>query len=618
MDTILRTIESWFMSLVFAIAVCLGIVPPASVPIIPEEPVLPDTHPIVSRNALPDTLAATDALGRTLPTFEEVGGPREGKFVGLFYWTWHVSHAKWVTEQSPGKPINVNNIVEKYPEAVHDLSFPDWGAIGLPHHWNEPLFGYYDTDDRWVLRRHAEMLANAGVDVIIFDNTNGTFTWKESYDVLFEVFAEARAQGVKTPKIAFMLGFSASEDATTQLRMLYEDIYREGRYQDLWFYWKGKPLILAYPQALSRWDALDQEISAFFNFRPCNPSYTAAASAGQWGWLATYPQAVYKNKDGSPEQMAVGVAQNHSAEKGLTAMNDKNVFGRTYTSKGYDGNKKAKLYGANFAEQWEYALKVDPEFVFITGFNEWVAGRHETWQGVTNAFPDQYNDTFSRDIEPSKGDLADNYYYQMCNFIRRFKGVNPVPTPSAAKTVDIQGADGWQDVAPAYYAYEGNTFERNDIGYAGIHYTDTTGRNDITLAKVARDADNLYFLAECAEDITDKNGGAWMRLFLNTGASTLNWNGYNYIINRAAPGEKATLERSTGGWEWETVGEVEYSLAGNRLQIKVPKALLGISGDAFKLEFKWADNGQNDGDIMDFYLYGDAAPMGRFNYVYTL
>ena len=36
---------------------------------------------------------ATDALGRKLPTFEEVGAPRKGKYVGLFYWTWHTNFA---------------------------------------------------------------------------------------------------------------------------------------------------------------------------------------------------------------------------------------------------------------------------------------------------------------------------------------------------------------------------------------------------------------------------------------------------------------------------------------------------------------------------------------------
>lgn len=619
-ETIRNEVAQFLISALITVIYWLNSVfglPLSCIPV-PAEPVLQDGHAIIAKNAMPSTYAATDALGRTLPGIEEVGETREDRFVGLFYWTWHVSHASWVTQQSPGKPINVNNILESFPEALHDLYFSEWGSVGLPHHWNEPLFGYYDTDDRWVLRRHAEMLANAGVDVIVFDNTNGTFTWKESYDVLFEVFAEAREQGVNTPKIAFLLPFGASEDAATQMRLLYEDIYSQNRYQDLWFYWKGKPLMLAYPEALNPRQKTDRDIYSFFNFRPCNPSYDTQGKQGQWGWLSTYPQAVYKNKDGTAEQISVGVAQNYSAEKGLTAMNGENVFGRTYTSQGVDMRADAKLYGANFEEQWEYALKVNPEFVFVTGFNEWVAGRHEEWMGVENAFPDQCNDTYSRDIEPSKGDLGDDYYYQLCSYIRKYKGVSAVPQASGAKTIDITAADDqWQAVLPNYYAYGGNTFDRDDIGYAGLHYTDTSGRNDITLAKVARDSDNLYFMVESAEALSDKSGNAWMRLLFNLGAYDANgWEGYSYIINRSAPGEKALLERSTGGWNWESVAEVSYSIQGNRLQIKVPKSLLGITDNAFSLQFKWSDNMQNDGDIMDFYLYGDTAPMGRFAYQY--
>ena len=33
-------------------------------------------------------------------------------------------------------------------------------------------------------------------------------------------------------------------------------------------------------------------------------------------------------------------------------------------------------------------------------------------------------------------------------------------------------------------------------------------------------------------------------------------------------------------------------------------------------EFKWADNMQDEGNPMDFYVSGDVAPSGRFNYVY--
>ena len=42
------------------------------------------------------------------------------------------------------------------------------------HHWGEPLFGYYTSDDEWVLRRHVEMLTDAGVDFLVFDTTNHT------------------------------------------------------------------------------------------------------------------------------------------------------------------------------------------------------------------------------------------------------------------------------------------------------------------------------------------------------------------------------------------------------------------------------------------------------------
>lgn len=613
--TVIETISKWFSNVFVSILAWLYFV--ASLFNIGGETmpeiILPPEHPINAMDAMPDTYVATDALGRTLPTNEDTGDVREGRFVGLFYWTWHVSQAKNVAT-----PKNVNQIITNFPSAEHDLDFSGWGPIYSPHHWNEPLFGFYDTDDRWVLRKHAEMLASAGVDVIIFDNTNGTFTWKDSYEVLFEVFAKARAQGVKTPKISFILPFGAGDKTNTQLRELYADIYKDGRYQDLWFYWKGKPLLMAYPDELDLMNATDKAIRGFFTFRPANPVYNAQPKKGEWGWLSVYPQAVYKNMFGKAEQTTVGVAQNWSAQRGLTAMNDENVFGRTYTSNGYDTGENAKLYGANFAEQFEYALKVDPEFIFVTGFNEWVAGRFDLWQGVVNAFPDQFDDTCSRDIEPTKGDLADNYYYQLVEFIRRYKGVRALVPDTVQTTINIDAdADVWQKVPKTYYSYPGNTFDRDDVGYGNIRYTDTSGRNDIIFSKVTSDVDHVYFMVRCATDITSFTDTNWMRLLLDVGDRKSNWNGYEFIVNRVAPNShKAVLESSTGGWNWEKVGEVDYTLRGDTLQFKIPKAALNIAGSRFTINLKWSDNTLANGDIMDFYLYGDTAPFGRFMYSY--
>ena len=42
----------------------------------------------------PDTWAAVDGLGRTVSQYQDVGDIREGKYVGMFYWTWHYDFAK--------------------------------------------------------------------------------------------------------------------------------------------------------------------------------------------------------------------------------------------------------------------------------------------------------------------------------------------------------------------------------------------------------------------------------------------------------------------------------------------------------------------------------------------
>ena len=194
------------------------------------KPSTPDAQDFVSSGAW----AATDGLGRTLPDSKTAGGIREGKYVGLFYHTWHASLAK-----TQGGIVNVSEIVAKYPEAVRDYDHPAWGGVTTCF-WNEPLFGYYNNGiDRWVLRKHAELLADAGVDVVFFDNTNGTENFIGAILTLCEVWAEARADGVKTPQISAMLNMYYVDQAADQIIELYDRIYAKGLYEDLWFRWEG-------------------------------------------------------------------------------------------------------------------------------------------------------------------------------------------------------------------------------------------------------------------------------------------------------------------------------------------------------------------------------------------
>ncbi len=53
------------------------------------------------------------------------------------------------------------------------------------------------------------------------------------------------------------------------------------------------------------------------------------------------------------------------------------------------------------------------------------------------AFVDQFDANNSRDIEMVKGGHGDNYYYQLVDGIRRYKGVPELPNASAPATINL-------------------------------------------------------------------------------------------------------------------------------------------------------------------------------------
>ena len=601
--------------------------------------VIPSDSLIYTHEVMPDTWVFTDGLGRVSLTNADVGDLKADKTLAMFYWTWHIDGF------TTHVPINVQEYSEKYPEAMRDWDNPVWNNT-YSYWWNESIYGFYRGDDKWVLRRQAELLANAGVDVIFTDNTNAEMTWRNAYTPLMEEWSDAMEDGLKTPKVSFMLPFWDKNYTNTQVQSIYLDVFRAGKFQNLWFYWDDKPMLMAIKGSFDASKTpIEKEISNFFTFRAGQPGYVVEnTNNSEWGWLSMYPQAVYykNNADrraGIVEQMTVGVSMNHDYENhALAAMSGNNIAGRSYTSEYKDRYVKegaeASKWGYNFAEQWNYALEVDPKVVFVTGWNEFRVGRYEQWPesgpaAVENAFPDQYNDEYSRDIEPSKGNLQDHYYYQLVNFVRQYKGARAIPAPSAAQTIDLNASvDQWKTVEPYYAAYIGNTEHRDAPGYGDLVYTETSGRNDIIGAQISRDADYLYFLVECAADITPYTDSLWMNLYLDVDQSKQGWNTFDFVVGKTA-GTATTLvlEKFTADNDYtktEKVADVEYKVDGRYMTVKIAKADLGIT-DAYTVNFAWTDNVHDEGDytkfsgdILDFYISGDVAPGGRFKYSYVV
>jgi hypothetical protein len=372
-------------------------------------------------------------------------------------------------------------------------------------------------------------------------------------------------------------------------------------------------------------------VKDFFTFRPGQSSYVAGPQrADDWGWLELAPQHGYVDKGGGQyELMPVGVAQNWSEKNNaISAMNGPKIRGRSFTTvdRFTKLSTNSYLYGYNFQEQWDRALQVDPEMVFVTGWNEWVAGRVESWQGVSNAFPDQFDLEYSRDIEPMKGGYGDNYYYQLIANIRRFKGMEPPPVGSGPKTIAIDGSFAdWIDVAPRFSASRGNVRVRDGYGYKDpstglpIHYTNNTARNDIIGAKVARDGSNIFFYVETATNLTSHADPNWMQLLIDADRNkATGWEGYEFMVDRYAADGKAVLATSDGSWNWTDLSEVDYRVAGAGMELSIPRTSLNLPpGQPLELEFKWLDSPTSSGDIMSVYTDGEAAPSGRFNFHYV-
>jgi hypothetical protein len=559
----------------------------------------------VTWDTAPDTWVAVDRQGRALPTSAETGPPRRDRTLAMFYFLW---------SDAPGRPLyDVTRIQAADP--LH----PKYGPEKQMHWWGEPWLGYYTLMDPAVVRKHVQMLVDAGVDVLIFDETNGPKnTYPAAREAVCRELEDRRARGEAYPKIAFFCGGN--------FHKVFHEFYLRNRHPDLWFRWLGKPLMLVHQDDRA---TVTDDMRQFFTLReswawamPGQTWFGTGADRGRdcWPWLDNWPQSYGWHTDPTvPEEISVTVAQHATSS-----------IGRSFSFQ-HGGEPPlgtvSPTRGIYFAEQWERALAVDPQVVFVAGWNEWMAQRFiapatAPFAGGTMAagdsyFTDEYDAEFSRDIEPAKGELQDDYYYQLVANARRYKGTRTVE-PAKQRSIAIDGGFGqWATVTPEYRDDIGDAVHRDAPGWGDTHYTNQTGRNDLVAAKVTYDADHVYFYVRTADPLTPHTGPNWMLLYLSVAPKrNANWLGYDFVVNRAVPtGQTTRLQRSTGGgYRWADVADVPYTAAGNELQVAVPRSVLGLAAGPVTLDFKWADNIQQTGDASDFTLNGDAAPNDRFSY----
>lgn len=575
------------------------------------------------RDLMSDTWVATDALGRSLP----VGGvdaplPKKDRNVLIFYFLWH-------NPNEPG-PYDLSKILAENPDN------PRFGENQRFHHWGEPELGYYVQPDEFLYRRHVQMLSVAGVDVLAFDVTNA-LTYKNDYLSLLGTMRKMNDEGNRTQQATFLLNSHHEKTAMT----LYRDLYSPKRYEEFWFRWGGKPLMMCDPAGL------DKELLGFFNFRR-SWAWTKGHEwfgdgRDRWPWLDNTPQQYgWHEKPDEPEQICVCVAQHPTSNIGRSYSNGKQPSPE-------EQNVRLSSEGVYFSEQWRRALQVDPPVLFITGWNEWIAQRflvqpkgHDLMTGKKlpvggTFFVDAYNLEYNRDIEPMQGGSGDAYYYQMVAGIRKYKGARAIPKAGPEKTIELHARfESWGDVRPDYYDAAHDTTHRNAPGWGQAGpYVDVSGRNDLVLAKVARDTKNLFFYLQSRDAFLLPEGEGGLVLLIDADKDPkTGFNGYDAMVVISTENGKPTaaLERLRADGTHDRLTEVPVHLEGDRLELAVPRERLGLTKKHFEFDFHWIDNIDHrkpfdprlgkidepvDGNGLGhpgFPRHGDSAPDRRFNY----
>ena len=586
-----------------------------------------------------NSLVAKDALGRS---FGESDVYASDKDVGVFYSVWHSDHV------GDNGILDITKLQKENPDELWDVSKNTYFA----HYWGEPLYGYYASDDPWVIERHLELFAMSGIDYLALDLTNLSY-YERNCRVLFDKILEFQAQGWDVPQVMGLfsgLPYRGQADLD-KLNGFYNTFYKDSKYDSVWYRRgeKNKPLIAI--DMANEFKELSFEIQNYFCFRnlmwPFSEFGTDEYKDMSWiDWckeqeifdveklgmmsvsVAQHPNEAMPRMSDSVDPALKPTMYNSNRGRGWTYYEDEyakdfdnhcNVYGTN--------NPELALQGTNLQFCWDNAHKKRDQLseVLVTGWNEWIAFKNDYGDGRAS-FVDLCDMEFSRDLEMMKDGYGDNFYLQNMLNTRKFKNVKET-VYRGAKTTPASLSNAWEG-ARTYLDIVGDAMERDWYDATrkeANRLKNNTNRNDIAKVEVTDDGQYLYIKVTTNEDIVveaDKTNNLNILLSIQ-GANGAKWEGYDYIINRtptAIGGTTAALEKVAvnNKFEWSKTADCSCYLSGKTFAVKIALADLGISErEAFTVDFKVADGISEQGNIINYYIDGDCAPIGRLNYRYN-
>ena len=303
---------------------------------------------------------------------------------------------------------NVAELTEQYgfsTEYGFGTKDDQHNAVTAFHYWSKPAQGYYRSTDTDAIRNNMTLLYNAGVDFIILDYTYatapgynpGSSPWLSYIQgpttALLNTIMEMRSEGKGTPYVVFWMG---SNNMFGYMKEHFMDVEK---WKDCFVYWDGKPFIMDWSRDVTELYT-DLTVRSMYGLR-------GKADEKQWSYLEIdNSKTVSYDAAGNPEHMCADVATQETYMSLPTA----------------HGRQGGRFWNG----QWKNVFAVHPKIVTVTWWNEWCAQLYYV-DGVGFIFTDNFNQEYSRDVEPMEGGHGDLYYRWLCEYIRCYRNGQECP-----------------------------------------------------------------------------------------------------------------------------------------------------------------------------------------------
>ncbi len=310
---------------------------------------------------------------------------------------------------------------EELPDTLKTvgLAYTTWHRPALwDNYWGTPELGKYVSDDRSVIRRHGEWLADAGVDFIFIDWSNdidyvyGKTRGRPDFDMIEEtvpiIFEEWKSIE-NAPKIAIMLGCPGKKEAFTDGRMqrkidqVHDMFIDNEERRDQYYNYLGKPLIMVYvgtpspfqtglPEGIDDNRFIFRYVTGYVSEQAYLRTPDRLSKYGYWSWEDRGEQT-YTMLDGKPECCTITAASR--PQRGDDPDDPAHIPAR------------GRENGKTFTERWKRARDLDVKVALVVSWNEWVKG-------------EQPSPEVSKDLEPSE-EFGDDYLQLLKQEIKNFK-----------------------------------------------------------------------------------------------------------------------------------------------------------------------------------------------------